>query len=81
MGEKRINHYNQWRKKVMERDGHKCTQCGSTERLAAHHLFSFTHFPDLRYEVENGSVLCESCHRKTENFGGGAIKYGKSAKH
>ena len=29
--------YKQWRKAVMERDGHTCTQCGATDELEAHH--------------------------------------------
>lgn len=75
------NLYNRWRKAVLLRDNYRCIRCGSPEQLMSHHIHSFTHFPELRYEVDNGKTLCKSCHHKTENFGGGAIKYGKIEKY
>lgn len=32
----------QWQRKIYERDGWKCTQCSSTDRLDAHHLTPFS---------------------------------------
>lgn len=54
--------YKQWRKAVMERDGHTCTQCGATDELEAHHIKPFAEFPELRYDVSNGVTLCHKCH-------------------
>lgn len=54
--------YKQWRKAVMERDGHTCTQCGATDELEAHHIKPFAEFPDLWYDVSNGVTLCHKCH-------------------
>lgn len=56
--------YKQWRKLVYERDGYKCTQCGSKDKLNAHHLKSWKDFPELRYDINNGITLCEKCHIK-----------------
>lgn len=64
------NAYNQWRKAVFTRDGHKCVFCGSEEKLQSDHIKPFSTFKDLRYDVNNGRVLCASCHKKTDTYGG-----------
>jgi hypothetical protein len=51
-----------WVKAVKDRDGWVCTQCGSTDRLHAHHIQRWKDQPDLRYEVSNGITLCHECH-------------------
>lgn len=51
-----------WRKAVLERDGHRCVNCGHTKDLQAHHKKSWAHHPDLRTEVSNGQTLCWLCH-------------------
>jgi len=47
-------------KAVKERDGYRCQECGSTERLIAHHVIPLqeggTHDPS------NGITLCATCH-------------------
>ena len=55
-----------WRKAVYERDGYTCQVCGADKGgdLVAHHLDSYTDFPDKRYDVANGVTLCESCHKR-----------------
>jgi 5-methylcytosine-specific restriction endonuclease McrA len=58
-----------WKKAVLERDGHRCTQCGSTERLAVHHLAPWANAPELRCQVDNGVTLCVHCHGR--RHGGG----------
>ena len=63
--------YKEWRKNVYERDNFTCQDCGlSGVYLTAHHIKSWTYFPELRYEVFNGRTLCESCHCKTDNYKG-----------
>jgi len=75
MGNPKINHYNRWRKSVMARDGGKCTQCGTTQKLEAHHIKPFSLFPDDRYDVNNGVILCRACHIKEGHYGAGAKKF------
>lgn len=61
VGREHIN----WRKAVLERDKHICRLCSKPgQKLQAHHLYSFTRYPHLRYSVSNGHTLCVSCHRK-----------------
>ena len=54
--------YKNWRQAVYQRDNYKCSKCGSTEKLNAHHIKSWKDYPSLRYEVSNGITLCEKCH-------------------
>lgn len=56
--------YKNWRLKVYERDNYKCVQCGSKEKLNAHHIKSWKNYPNLRYDINNGITLCEKCHIK-----------------
>ncbi len=56
--------YQEWRKLVYKRDGWTCQDCGKKVRdIVAHHVFSFSEFPSLRYETDNGVTLCRPCHK------------------
>jgi 5-methylcytosine-specific restriction endonuclease McrA len=56
--------YKNWRQSVYQRDGYKCVQCGSKDKLNAHHIKSWKDYPALRYDIDNGITLCEKCHIK-----------------
>jgi hypothetical protein len=48
-----------------ERDDYTCLKCsirGGT--LNAHHLNSWKHFPEQRFDVNNLVTLCDPCHRE-----------------
>ena len=53
-----------WRTAVLKRDGNRCTKCGSTKKLEAHHIKEVSDYPDLATVVSNGQTLCNSCHKK-----------------
>ena len=62
---RKTKEYRHWRDAVLKRDGHKCKKCGATERrLDAHHIFSFTEYPERRFDMGNGITLCVKCHTK-----------------
>lgn len=63
-----------WRKLVLARDGYKCTECGSTERLECDHIKPVRTNPELILDVNNGRTLCKPCHIKTDSYGGKSLK-------
>jgi len=57
-----------WRENVFKRDNYRCQKCGKIEEhLHAHHVKSFIHFPELRFDVNNGQTLCGACHMLTHS--------------
>lgn len=55
--------YWKWRSEVFERDKYSCTECGAVGgKLQAHHIKSYSKFPELRVDTANGITLCEFCH-------------------
>jgi hypothetical protein len=59
--------YEMWRESVLKRDGYTCQVCGrkcqkGEKGLAAHHIKSFTQFPELALELSNGETRCRRCH-------------------
>jgi hypothetical protein len=47
-----------------ERDKFKCCICESNKKIHAHHLNSWKHFPDDRFDITNLITLCDVCHKK-----------------
>lgn len=68
-GRKEYTHYRNkkyisWREEVFKRDNYICQDCNKKgDYLHPHHLFSYTFYPLLRYDVDNGITLCVKCHR------------------
>lgn len=63
--------YKDWRQDVFERDNYTCQGegCGQIGgKLNAHHIRSYSLFPELRLDLSNGQTLCLDCHKKTDNF-------------
>lgn len=62
-----------WKAEVLRRAGDKCAKCGRVKgerckccKMAIpfyiHHIKSFSEHPELRYDPDNGEVLCHYCH-------------------
>ena len=67
----------EWKKQILERDGHKCMRCGSDYFVSAHHIKPWRKHPALRFDIENGMALCGACHGKEEGFKKGHIPWNK----
>lgn len=53
-----------WRDKVYERDDYTCRVCSSKGgKLNAHHLNSWDEHEHDRFNLNNGTTLCETCHK------------------
>lgn len=68
--------YARWRKAVFERDNYTCVIC--SERggwLEADHIKAFAHYPEHRFDINNGRTLCVDCHKQTDNYGWKARVY------
>lgn len=53
--------YNVWKRAVKQRDNYTCQLCGR-DGCMTHHIRNFRRYPDLRYDVDNGILLCRRCH-------------------
>ena len=63
--------YRMWREAVFKRDNFTCQDCGTRGgTLQADHIEPFAYYPELRFEISNGTTLCVPCHRKTPTYGG-----------
>lgn len=51
-----------WKLAVLSRDNYSCRMCGSKDELQAHHINSWTDFPEDRFILENGLTMCKPCH-------------------
>lgn len=51
-----------WSRFVRMRDKCRCVMCGSSERIAAHHIFRKSLLSYARFDTGNGISLCHDCH-------------------
>ncbi len=59
-----------WREAVFKRGNWTCIFCGVRGGiLNPDHIKPFAHFPELRFDINNGRTLCVDCHRKTDTYG------------
>lgn len=64
--ERQTPKYKEWAMAVYRKDHFTCQDCNThckTGDIVAHHKKSWEHYPELRYDVDNGITLCRSCHK------------------
>lgn len=59
-----------WSSQVKERDGFRCSICGSEKKLHAHHILSKSKHPELILVLNNGVTLCSICHNEEHRLNG-----------
>lgn len=61
--------YREWKQAVFDRDGKKCQMpgCRRRRRLECHHIQRWADAPYLRWEPDNGIILCKQCHYELRN--------------
>jgi 5-methylcytosine-specific restriction endonuclease McrA len=57
--------YKKWRKDVLKRDNYTCKECGSKQKLNAHHIIPRREDKNNICDINFGITLCEPCHQKT----------------
>jgi len=58
--------YQDFRLKILCRDGHKCRICGSNDRPEIHHIIAFHVNQNLFIEESNAITLCYKHHNQTK---------------
>lgn len=72
--------YVAWRTAVFERDDYTCLACGQHGgRLHADHIKPFSTHPKLRLRLSNGRTLCIACHKRTDTYLSGALRFRRRA--
>lgn len=61
--------YKKFVKDVLKRDV-VCQVCGKNKNLVVHHLYAFKKYKELRYEPNNGIVLCKKHHKEFHDWHG-----------
>jgi len=63
--------YRKWRAEVYDKDKYTCRKCNNVGgNLEAHHIFSYSNNPNLRFVVSNGITFCIRCHTRFHSIFG-----------
>lgn len=67
----------EWSARVMVRDDFTCQSCGKRGgNMHAHHIKPWKCYPELRFDVANGTTLCVQCHRALHSVNGKSGEFG-----
>jgi len=63
---RRSHEHRKWSNSVKKRDNYCCKikNCDCFGKLEAHHILSYSQYPELRYDINNGITLCKYHHPK-----------------
>ena len=63
-GNKYIKGSFRWRRLVVIKCNNTCQKCGIQEKkMFADHIKPYSLYPDLRFDVDNGQILCKECNK------------------
>ena len=61
--DRKYSEYDDFIKRVLNRDNHKCIVCESSKDLNVHHLDGYNWCIEKRLEDKNAVTLCSKCHK------------------
>jgi 5-methylcytosine-specific restriction endonuclease McrA len=57
-----------WKRDCRQRDDFRCFDCDERGgQLQVDHLYPFSLFPRLRFDLDNGQTVCKNCHKERTN--------------
>jgi hypothetical protein len=57
--------FKKWRLMVFNRDNYICQKCKDRgTELNPHHIYNFSEYKELRFDINNGITFCRKCHYK-----------------
>ena len=57
-----------WANAVKASSQKACAACGKANKLHSHHIVPYSMSDELRFDIENGIVLCHNCHWDTHRL-------------
>jgi 5-methylcytosine-specific restriction endonuclease McrA len=51
-----------WSREIRMQYNYHCVYCDTTRHLSAHHIFPKSKYKGLKYNLNNGILMCSKCH-------------------
>ena len=51
-----------WSREIRMQYNYHCVYCDTSRNLSAHHIFPKAKYKGLKYNLNNGILMCEKCH-------------------
>lgn len=51
-----------WAREVRMQYNYHCVYCNTSRHLSAHHIFPKSRYKGLKYNLNNGILMCKQCH-------------------
>ena len=51
-----------WSREVRMQYDYHCVYCNASRHLSAHHIFPKSKYRGLKYNLNNGILMCKNCH-------------------
>jgi len=63
-----------WKRSILGHDDFRCFDCGERGgKLEVDHILPYSKYPRLRFDLNNGQILCKNCHLQKTKLDKGLI--------